>query len=164
MKEKSKYLEAGKIVNTHGVKGEVKIEPWFDAPEVFCRLKRIFIDGKEVKVLRSRPQGHMVIAALDGVSDIDDAIPLKNKVLQFDREDVKLPQGENFISDLIGLDAIDDETGEKIGVISDVLTLPAGNIYEIKGQREILVPAVPEFVVSADVEAGTVRFRLIEGM
>ncbi|MBR6258985.1 MAG: 16S rRNA processing protein RimM [Oscillospiraceae bacterium] len=164
MKEKSKYLEAGKIVNTHGVRGEIKIEPWFDTPEAFCRLKRIFIDGKEVKILRSRPQGHMVIAALEGVADIDGAIRLKNKVLLFDRADVKLPEGENFISDLIGLDAVDDETGEKIGIISDVLTLPAGNIYEIKGDREILIPAVSQFVVSADVESGAVRFRLIEGM
>lgn len=164
MKEKKQFLEAGKIVNTHGIRGDVKIEPWCDSAEVFCRLKRIFIDGKEFKLLSARPHGNMVIASIDGISDIDAAIRLKNKVIFLDRADIRLPKGANFISDIIGFDAVNDDTGEKFGVISDIIAMPAGNLYEIKGEREILIPAVPEFVIATDTEAGFVRFHLIDGM
>ena len=164
MKEKKRFLEAGKIVNTHGIRGEVKIEPWCDSAEVFCRLKRIFIDGNEIKLLSAHAHGSMVIASLDGVTDIDAAIRLKNKVLHLDRADIKLPKGANFISDIIGFDAVNDDTGEKFGVISDIIAMPAGNLYEIKGEREILIPAVPEFVIATDMNAECVRFHLIDGM
>ncbi|MBR5381513.1 MAG: 16S rRNA processing protein RimM [Oscillospiraceae bacterium] len=164
MKEKSRFLEAGRIVNTHGVRGEVKIEPWCDSAKDFCRLGRIFIDGREIKMTSARVHRETVIAALEGVDDIDAAVRLKNKVVFLDRADMPLPEGSHFVSDLIGLDAVDDKSGEKLGVVSDVLELPAGQIYEIKGARDILVPAVPEFVVSIDTEAGCVRFRLIDGM
>jgi len=164
MQEKNRFLEAGRIVNTHGVRGEVKIEPWCDSAKDFCRLKRIFIDGREIKMTSARVHREMVIAALEGADDIDAAVRLKNKVVSLDRADMPLPEGRHFVSDLIGLDAIDDKTGEKLGVVSDVLSLPAGQIYEIRGEREILVPAVPEFVAAVDPEAGNVRFRLIDGM
>ena len=164
MKEKKQFLEAGKIVNTHGIRGEVKIEPWCDSPDFFCKLKRIYIDGAEIKIKSARKHGNLVISSLDGFDDIDSAIRLKNKIIFLRREDIKLPKGSNFVQDIIGLDAVDDQTGEKLGVIGDVLSLPAGQVYEIRGDRTILVPAVPDFVISTDIEAGEIRFKLIEGM
>ena len=164
MKEETRFLEAGRIINTHGVRGEVKIEPWCDTAADFCRLKRIFIDGREIPVKSAREHRGMVIASLGGVDDVDAAVRLKNTVVFLDRADMPLPEGAHFVSDIIGLDAVDDATGEKLGVVADVLSLPAGQIYEIKGRRDILVPAVPEFVAAVDTEAGCVRFRLIDGM
>ncbi len=160
------YLEAGKIVNTHGIRGEVKIDPWTDSPGVFTSLKRIYIDGREVAVRSSYVHGRMVIASLDGVDGIDGAIALKNKIVMLDRADLSLPAGTFFVQDIIGLNAIDDATGEKFGIIKDVIPMPSGNVYEIAGAdgRDILVPAVSDFIISTDLNAGTVRIRLIEGM
>jgi len=164
MKEKKQLLEAGKIVNTHGVRGDIKIDPWCDSPDVFCSLKKIYIDGVGIKLRSARVHGHLVIASLEGIATIDDAIRLKNKVVFAERDELPVPEGHNFVQDLIGLDAVDDATGEILGKISDILPLPSGNIYEIKGERTILIPAVPDFVVETNIDAGFIRFHLIEGM
>jgi 16S rRNA processing protein RimM len=95
---------------------------------------------------------------------VEEAEPLKGKVLWIARNDAELEEGEHFIVDLIGLDAVEEETGKRLGKITDILTLSAQNVYVIRGTREILVPAVPEFVRAIDVEGGKIVFRLIEGM
>ena len=160
----SKLLEAGKIVNTHGVHGEVRIYPWADSPDFIAGIDRLFIDGTPVKILSARTHKSFVIAALDGVTDIDGAIRLKNKTVFIDRGDVKLEVGQFFVADILGIRAIDADTGEQIGTIADVLYLPANNVYVIKGEREILVPAVPGFVIETNIEMGYIKLRLIEGM
>ncbi|MCL2226846.1 MAG: ribosome maturation factor RimM [Oscillospiraceae bacterium] len=157
-------LEAGKIVNTHGMRGEVKIQPWADSPEFLMDFESIFIGGAPIKILSSRAHKGCVIAALEGVTDIDGAIMLKNKIVYIDRDEVNLQEGRHFVADLIGLRAIDIETGDELGAIADVMSLPSSNVYVIKGPREILVPAVPQFVKEIDIEAGTIKIRLIEGM
>jgi len=161
---KSRFLEAGKIVGTHGVHGEVKLLPWADSPDFLAGFARLYIDGTPVEVLSARVHKGCVIAALKNVSDIDSAIKLKNKTVCIDREDIHLEEGRHFIADLIGLCAVDDITGEKLGTIADVLSLPSNNVYVIKGDREILVPAVPEFVKEVDIAGGLIKLRLIEGM
>jgi len=160
---RSRFLEAGKIVNTHGLRGEVRIMPWADSPEFLAGFERLYIDGEAVDVLSARVHKGGVIAAFDGVSDIDSAIKLKNKTVCIDREDVLLEEGRHFVADLLGLRAIDAETGAPIGDISEVLALPAHDVYVIKGAREMLIPAVPEFVDEVSVEGGYVKLRLIEG-
>jgi 16S rRNA processing protein RimM len=157
-------LEAGKIVNTHGKRGEVKILPWADTPGFIAGLKRLFIDGAQVKVLSSKVLKGCVIAALDGVDDIEGAAKLRDKTVFIAREDVHLEEGRHFIKDLVGLRAVDAETGADLGTVGDVLSLPANNVYVISGAREILIPAVPEFVDEINMERGYIRFRLIEGM
>ena len=161
---KNRFLEAGKIVNTHGVRGEVRILPWADSPEFLAGFARLYIDGAPVDVLSARVHKSFVVAALGGVSDIGGAIALKNKIVHIDREDAKLEEGRHFVADIIGLRAIDAQTGEDIGTLADVLPLPANDVYVLRGEREILVPAVPEFIVETNIEAGFVRLRLIEGM
>ena len=158
------FLEAGKITNTHGIHGEVRIQPWADTPAFLADIKIIYIDGAPVEVVSARVHKGLVIAALDGVSDINGAIRLKNKVVHIARDDVRLEDGRYFVADLVGLRAVDAETGEELGTIADVLSLPANNVYVIKGAREILVPAVPDFVVETDIGEGYVKIRLIEGM
>lgn len=161
---KNKFLEAGEIVNTHGIKGEVKIVPWCDSPEFLCQFKTVYIDNKAIKVDVARPHKNNVIAKLAGIDDIDAAMALKNKVVFIDRSKVKLPAGRHFIADLIGLDVCDADTDFVYGIITDVLTLPSNEVYIVKGDKEYMIPAVDEFIVETDVENGRVRVHLIEGM
>lgn len=158
------FLEAGKIVSTHGVRGEVNIQPWANSPEFLCSFKTLYIGVTPMTVVQARVHKNNIIVAFEGITDIDSAARLKNRIVLIDRNDAKLPAGEHFISDLIGFDAVDDETGAVLGTISEILPLTPNNVYVIKGSREILVPAVPEFVKSIDIEEGCIRFKLIEGM
>jgi 16S rRNA processing protein RimM len=161
---RERFLEAGRIVNTHGVRGEVKIAPWADSPDFLTGFEHFYIDGAPVKVLSARIHKGHVIAALDGVSDVGAAIALKNKVVRIDRDCAGLPEGRHFVADLKGLRVVDAGSGEDIGTLADVLALPAGDVYVIDGTREILVPAIPEFVEEVNVDGGYIKVRLIEGM
>ncbi|MDR0490119.1 MAG: ribosome maturation factor RimM [Oscillospiraceae bacterium] len=160
----SKYLEAGKIVNTHGVRGEVKIQPWADSPAFLASFERFYIDGAPVGVTSAKVHKGCIIAAFDGVSDFDGAIKLKNKTVFIDRSDAQIGEGRHFVADLIGLLAIDAETGAELGHIDDVLSLPSNDVYVIRGSREILVPAVPDFIDETNIDGGFVRIRLREGL
>ena len=161
------YLEIGKITNAHGVMGEVKVQPWCDSPEFFCQFKTLYVDETHwpVKVERARPHKNMVIVKLEGVTDMNGALALRNAVLHIDRKDVKLPEGSFFLADIEGLEARDAQTGEVLGKIAEVLTLPANNVYVIRGgARELMIPAVPAFVAETNVEGGYIRINMMEGI
>lgn len=158
-----KLLECGKIVNTHGIRGEVKIVPWADSPEFLCDLPALYIDGKEVKLRSARVHKGNVIALLEGIDDVNAAMLLKEKVVSMSRDDVELPEGSFYIADIIGLRVV-DEAGNELGVLDDILSPSLQQVYVIKGQREIMIPAVPEFILEANVEGGYIKVRLIEGM
>ena len=161
--KKEQFLEAGKIVNTHGIKGEVKIEVWCDSPEFLKKFKTLYINGEGRKVRAARVHGAFLIALLEGVEDINAAMTLKNKLVYIDRKDAKLPRGSFFIADIIGAKVV-DETGVQLGELVEVMERPAHNIYVVKGEREILIPAVPEFILNTDVKNGVITVHLIEGM
>ncbi len=160
---KKQYLEAGRIVNTHGVRGEVKIEPWADEAAFLTRFKRFYIDGQPVKVRSCRVHKTMCIAALDGVDDVNAAMALKGKVVFIDRADAKLPKGAVFIQDILGAKVM-DEAGNDLGVLAEVIPAPAASVYVVRGEREILIPDVPAFILDKDADEGVVTVRLIEGM
>ena len=157
------FLEAGKIINTHGIRGEIKIDPWADSAQFLTSFDRFFIDGAPFRVLCARAHKGFLIAALDGVSDIDAANALRGKIICIRRGDAELPEGAYFLADLLGMRAV-DENGAALGQISEILSLPRGNVCVIKGEHEILVPLRPEFILSRDMYAGTVTVRLIDGM
>ena len=159
---KSPYLPTGQIVNTHGLKGYVKIQPWADDPADLLDFDRFFIDGREYEVEQASLQKSMVLLKLAGVDTIEEAAKLRNKELLIAREDVELEEGVVFIADLIGLTVLAD--GVEIGKITEVLTPPGNDVYVVKGEREYLIPAVKEFVEELNPEAGFVRVHLIEGM
>ena len=161
--EKKQYIEAGRIVNTHGVAGEVKIEVWLDSPQFLKSFKRCFIDKREVKFLSARVHKGFLIAVLDGVDDVNAAMSLKDKTVFIDRKDAKLPKGAYFLQDIIGA-AVVTEDGESVGTLEDILETPASQIYVVKGETEHLIPAVDEFIVKVDAENAVVTVRLIEGM
>jgi len=161
--EKKEYIEAGRIVNTHGVAGEVKIEVWLDSPKFFRSFKRIYMGERELKIVSSKEHKGFVIAKIEGIDDINAAMTLKGKGVSIARKDAKLPKGAFFIQDIIGAKVI-DEDGNEIGVLTDIMETPASSIYVVKGETEHLIPAVPEFIMSTDAEAGIIKVHLIEGM
>lgn len=155
-------LETGEIVNTHGTQGEVKIRPWSDAPEFLTEFDTIYIDGKPVTVEYARVHKDMVLAKLSGVNSMEDAMKLRGKVIKIDRDEIELEDGAVFIADIIGLPVYAGE--EKLGTLKDVLTLPANDVYVVRGKKEYLIPAVSDFLEEVSVEKGIIRVRLIEGM
>ena len=165
---KKAYLECGKIINTHGIAGAVKLEPWCDSPAVLASLPCVYFKKGEVysavKIVKASVFKRFVIATLEGVNDIDAASALREKVVFAAREDLPLEEGDNFIADLIGLPVIDAESGRVYGTLTGVINNGAADIYEIEtpcGQR--LMPAVDEFVRSIDDEKG-IFITPIEGM
>lgn len=161
--EKKQYIEAGRIVNTHGVAGEVKIEVWLDSPQFLKSFKRCFIDRREVKLLSARVHKGFLIVKLEGVEDVNAAMALKGRTVFIDRADARLPKGAFFLQDIIGASVV-DESGSEIGKLVDVMETPASNVYVVKGEREHLIPAVPEFILSTDADNGIITVHLIEGM
>ena len=162
---KQDYIEAGRIVNTHGVRGEVKIEVWLDSPAFLRSCGRVFLDGRERKILSGREQKQFLIAQLEGVEDLNTAILLKGRKISIFRGDANLPAGTYFLQDIIGAE-VRDETGETIGRLEDILERPASDIYVIRAEdgTEHLVPAVPAFIRKVDADAGIITAHLIEGM
>ena len=162
--EKKALIEAGRIVNTHGVRGEVKIEVWLDSPQFFKSFKRLMLEtGEEKKILSAKTQKGFVIAALEGVADVNAAMALKGKTVSVYRVDAALPHGAFFLQDIIGAKVV-DEDGNEIGTLTDVMETPASNIYVVQGETEHLIPAVPEFIKKTDADAGVITVHLIEGM
>ena len=160
---KKEFLEIGKIVNTHGVRGEVKVQPWADSPDFLLDFKTLWLDGQPLRVRSARVHKGMVILALEGVEDVSAAMALKNRVLHIRREDARLPQGSFFLQDILGAKVV-TEQGEELGELADVLDMPGSPVYVVRGAREILIPAVPEFILHTDAENGVVTVRLIEGL
>ena len=165
---KLQFLECGKIINTHGVRGGIKLESWCDTPEDLASLKKVYLKaGNDYvchKVKRSSVFKQFVLFELDGISDIDTANSLRGKVVYADRDDISIDDDSFFIADIIGLPVIDIESGEKLGTLSDVINLGASDLYEIKTQNgKKLIPAVPEFIKEVDTERG-IFVSLIEGL
>lgn len=161
--EKQAYIDAGKIVNTHGVRGEVRIEVWLDSPALLKRCGRVFLGGEEKKILSAREHKGFLIAQLEGVTDVNAAQALKNRVLQIARADARLPKGSFFLQDILGA-AVVDESGAEIGKLAEVMETPAQRVYVVQGETEHLIPAVPAFILNTDAEKGVITVRLIEGM
>ena len=161
------YLEVGKVTSTHGVMGEVRVQPWADSPEFLCQFKTLYVDEAHwpIKVERARVHKNMVILKLEGIIDVPSALSLRNAVLYIDRADAKLPKGSFFLADLMGLEVRDAQSGKVLGKIADIMNLPANNVYVVRGgERELLIPAVPQFIAETNVEDGYLRVNMMEGL
>ena len=162
---KKPYIPAGRIVNTHGVRGEVRIEVWLDSPAYLKTFPRVFLDGEEKKILSAFIHKQFLVALLEGIPDVNAAMPLKGKTVMVAREDAGLPKGGYFLQDLIGA-KVQAEDGESVGTLTEILEKPASEVYVVTDAEgnEHLIPAVPAFILSADADAGLVTVRMIEGM
>lgn len=164
---KKEYLEAGKIVNTHGIRGEVKIMPYCDSPELLCDFDRLFMGKslKEIYIERSRVQKNMIICKIEGVDTPEEAEKLRNKMLYMHRDDLELDEDTYFIQDLIGMTVKDADTGEVYGIIDDVFQTGANDVYSIKnGDKSYLVPAITDVVITTDIDSGIMTIRPLEGL
>ena len=162
------YLECGKIINTHGIAGAVKLESWCDSPEVLASLETVYFKKgevyKPVEVLRASVFKRFVLMTLEGITDIDAAAALKETVVYADRDELPIEEGQHFIADLVGLPVIDADSGKEYGILDDVINTGASDIYVIKSaDGEKMMPAVDEFVKEIDLERG-IFVTPIEGM
>ena len=163
---KEQYLEVGKVTNVHGLMGEVRVQPWADSPDFLCQFKTLYVDKAHwpIRVERARVHKNMVILKLEGVTDVNGALAMRTAVLYIDRKDANLPEGSFFLADLMNME-VRDTQGKVLGKIADVLTLPANNVYVVRGgEREIMIPAVDQFVKEVNVDEGYMTVALIEGM
>ena len=166
-----KYIEIGKIVNTHGVKGTVKVEPWCDSPSVLAGMKVLYfapsVKGepyRPCRVEKAAIQKDRVLLTLEGVSDMDAAMALKNTLLYADRDDIPIEEGSFLIDDLKGLTVYDIADGHPYGILHDVIQGAASDLYEIKTDKGmVLIPTVKEFVKEIDLQKG-IGIAPIRGM
>jgi 16S rRNA processing protein RimM len=160
----NRLIEAGRVVNTHGIRGELKIEPWCDDPGLFLNIKKINIGNNEHRIKSARIHKNSVLVMIDGISSIDEAGPLIRETVYIERAEIKLDKSQYFIKDLIGLDVVNHEDSEPLGKLADVLKLPANDVYVVRGDKEYMVPAVKEFIREIDMESRVMRVFLIPGM
>ena len=157
---KLEYIEAGEIVNTHGVRGEVKVLCWLDAPEMLCEFDRCRIAGKDYEMESVRVQKTCNLVKLGGVDTMEAAQKLRGKVLELYREDID--DEVIFAAELVGVEVYAD--GQCIGTVREVLDYPGNSVYVVRGEYEYMIPAVKQFILSTDMEKNVMEVRLIEGM
>ena len=157
---KLQFLEAGQIVTTHGVRGEMKILPWADSPDFLMDFDRVRIEGKEYKVESCRIQKSCNLLKLEGIDTMEAAQAMHGKTLEIYREDAD--PDIIFAAELIGMEVYQDS--EMIGKVTDVLDYPGNKVYVVKSEKEYMIPAVKAFVLSTDMDRNRMQVKLIEGM
>ena len=155
---KEERIKIGKIVNTFGIKGELKVYPYVDYID---ELSKIYIDNKEYTLSKSRNKKNVVIIKIKGLDDINLVEDFKNKEIEIDRVDLpKLKEGEYYIEDLIGLDVYTDE-GKLLGKLDDIFNTGANDIYQV---NNILLPAIPDVIKKIDIENQKIIVHIIKGL
>ena len=157
---KLQYIEAGEIVTTHGVRGEVKVLPWLDDPEMLCEFDRCRIDGREYTMEQVRVQKTCNLVKLQGIDTMEEAQAMRGKTMELYREDID--DEVIFAAELIGVEVYSE--GSMIGKIKEVLDYPGNSVYVVKGEHEYMIPAVKAFILSTDVDSNRMEVKLIEGM
>lgn len=157
---KLQFIEAGEIVNTHGVRGEFKVLPWMDGPEELLDYERCRIARKDYEIESVRVQKTCALVKLAGIDTMEEAQALRGKTMLLFREDA--PEGLIFAAELVGVKVYEGET--LIGAVQEVLDYPGNKVYVVKGEHEYMIPAVKEFILDLDMEANRMQVKLLEGM
>lgn len=157
---KLQFLEAGEIVTTHGVRGEMKLLPWADGPDFLCDFHRVRIDGKTYEMTSCRIQKTCNLIKLFGIDTMEAAQAMHGKVVEVYREDA--PEGLIFAAELEGITVVSE--GKEIGKLTEVLDYPGNKVYVVKGDYEYMIPAVSQFILSTDLDKNVMEVRLIAGM
>lgn len=160
------FITVGAVVNAHGIRGEVKVNPAGFDPAFIASFRTLYIGGRETKVTAARVHKSTVLLTLPGVDTMDDALSLKGRAVAIRRTDARLPKGQFFDEELEGCAVVDDATGQELGRLDKVLSYPAHKVYQVRGgAHEYLIPAVPDvFIVSADPDAEVIRVRMMKGL
>ena len=154
------FIEAGAIVTTHGVRGEMKILTWLDTPEDLCDFERCRIDGKEYKIENCRVQKTCNLLKVEGIDTMEAAQAMRGRIVELYREDIA--DDVIFGAELIGVEVYAQDTF--LGKIEDVLDYPGNQVYVVRGEHEYMIPAVKAFVLSTDLKANRMQVTVIEGM
>ena len=157
-------FEIGKIVNTFGIKGEVKVTPYTDDIEQFKKIKSIYVNNTLMKVQSAKFQKNVVILKLKDVDDMTAAENLRNSIIEAKRSKKKLPENTYYIADLIGLDVYTDE-GTLLGKVKDIYNTGANDIYSIETEsKEVLLPAIKEVIKQIDIENKKIIVHILKGL
>lgn len=161
------YLEIGKVVSTHGLRGELRVDPWCDSPQFLCQFKTLYLKKGETKLsVSSRPHKTIAIVKAKGIDTIEEAEKLRGRVLYINRSDARLAPGEYFIQDLMGLDVIDIDTSKSYGKITDVLKTGANDVYQVTDEKkkDYLIPVIDDVVKKIDINGGKVLIKPLKGI
>ena len=161
------FLEAGQIVGTHGVRGEVRVQSWCDSPEIFASLKTLYWDaaGTQPVMVKSRVHKNLALAKLEGEDTVQDASVLRGRILYLNRRDLDLGD-RYFIQDLVGLSVVDADSGTVYGELTDVSNTGANDIYHMRTPdgREILIPVIPDIIRRVDIDGGRIAICPMKGL
>lgn len=157
---KLQFVEAGQIVNNHGVRGEIKVLPWMDSPEDLCGFERCRVARRDYEIESARVQKTCALIKLAGVDTPEDAQLLRGKTMLVFREDIS--DDVIFAAELIGVEVYEGQTC--IGTVADVLDYPGNKVYVVRGEKEYMIPAVSEFILETDMQANRMQVKLLEGM
>ena len=167
------YLECARVVGTHGVRGMMKLVSLADSPEALAKVKKYYTENKDGSFREWDVTGGFIhkgllVASVEGIDDLDAAITMKGTVFFADRNSFKLKKGDYFIADVIGLPVIDEETGDTVGTLSEVLTERIQHLYVVRtgSGEEFMIPGVPEFIkkVVPEGDGAGIYVHIIEGM
>lgn len=164
-----RYLETGKVVGTHGIRGEMRVQPWSDTPEFVTRFSVLYLDDQgqnKLNISASRVHGNLVLLKVEGIDDINSASLYRNKILYMDRNDCELEEGSYFYQDLIGCNVVDANDGRLYGKLSDISETGANDVWHIlaSNQKEYLIPVIEDVVLAVDTAERLIKIRPLKGI
>ena len=157
-------LQAGKIINTHALRGDMRIFPYCDSAEFLCEVKKLYIDNQPFTVTSARVHKGQALLHLKGVERIEEAEKFVGKFVYLDKKDVDLDDGQYFIDDIIGLTVQDIDTKEIYGKVTDVIPTGANDVFEVTGERVLLVPKIDDVVLDIDLKNEIILIRPLQGL
>ncbi len=161
---KKELLQAGKIVHTHALKGEVRIFPYCDDAEFLCSIKKLYIDDQPMEVTAARAHKGQALIHFKGIDTIDQAEKLVGKIVCFHKGEIQLSKGQYFIDDILGLTVKDADSGTVYGTVTDVISTGANDVFEVTGERVLLVPKIDSVVIEIRPKEGLIKIRPLEGL
>ena len=163
-----KYLEAGKVVGTHGINGDLRVEVWCDTVEFLCSFKTLYMDQgrKEININSLKSHKNIAIMHIENVDTIEEAEKIRGKILYINRKNVKLPEGEYFIQDIIGLEVVNAQTNQSYGKITEVFKTGANDVYQITSEenKNYLIPVIKEVILNIDVSNNKILISPMKGL
>ncbi|MBE6897237.1 MAG: 16S rRNA processing protein RimM [Ruminococcaceae bacterium] len=159
-------IETGKIVGTHGIAGDVKVQAWADAPDVLLDFEYVYIDGRRFDIEYAKIHKNNVLYKFYGIDNLNKAELLRNKIIYVERSFFDLEDGEYFIKDLLTLSVFDVDTGVNYGMITDVLKTGANDVYQITDENGVIrmIPAIGDVIIETDIENKIMKIRPLNGL
>ena len=162
------FLEAGKIVGTHGLQGELRIDPWCDSADFLDEFKTLYSNkgAEKLEVVSSRIHKTQLLLKLKGIDTIEQGDILRGKIIYIDRNDAKLEEGRYFMQDLIGMDVFDVDTCIYYGTLTEIMRTGANDVYQITSEdkKNYLIPAIPDVIIDVNITNSKMQIRPMRGI